>query len=298
MRDDLFRVVGAGWRQPVLVSAAPTRKKSFPWLSAVLLGFILSGCVFADLLRAGDPGYLDLVNTGHAPCAGFPFGTDLLGRDLFAMIWHGGRVSLTVGLLAAAIATGLAVVYGSVSGLAGEKLDALLMRACELLLSVPSILLVIFLQAIAGQANPVRIACVIGATSWMNMAKVVRSEVRQLSQSDYILAARAMNGSFWHVLRRHLVPNFIPSIMFMAVTAIGSAIGTESTLSFLGIGLPPEAVSWGSLLSQADQALLSNQWWLILIPGIFLVVTLVCITDLGNHIRREASRGCSNLTPD
>ncbi len=99
-----------------------------------------------------------------------------------------------------------------------------------------------------------------------------------------------MGGGFFYVLKQHLLPNFVASIMFMVVTNIGAAIGTESTLSFLGIGLPIEIVSWGSMLSLSEEALLSNRWWIILIPGIFLVTTLVCITNIGNYIRKNNNK--------
>lgn len=114
---------------------------------------------------------------------------------------------------------------------------------------------------------------------------------------DYIpnLAAKSMGGGFFYVLKQHLLPNFVASIMFMVVTNIGAAIGTESTLSFLGIGLPIEIVSWGSMLSLSEEALLSNRWWIILIPGIFLVTTLVCITNIGNYIRKNNNKKSSNL---
>ena len=129
----------------------------------------------------------------------------------------------------------------------------------------------------------------------MNISKIVRSEVRQIRNADYILAAKTMDGDFFYILRRHLLPNFVSSIMFMVVTNIGAAIGTEATLSFLGIGLPVEIISWGSMLSNADQALLSNDWWIILIPGLFLVVTLVSITDIGNYIRKRNNRGMREI---
>lgn len=169
------------------------------------------------------------------------------------------------------------------------------MRFTELVISIPSILTVIFLQAVIGQSNPFALAAVIGITGWMNMAKIVRTEVQRIRTSTYIEAARIMGGSFWYILLKHLLPGLIPSIMFMVVTNIGAAIGTEATLSFLGIGLPVETVSWGSMLSQADRALMTGNWWLIVIPGLFLVVTLVCITDIGNYIRKENNRKCSNL---
>lgn len=170
-----------------------------------------------------------------------------------------------------------------------------MMRFIELSLSVPSILLVIFLQAVIGRQSPAGIALVVGVTGWMQMAQVVRGEVRRLRHSAYVLAARTMKAGFWHILRRHLLPNLLSPLMFMVVTNISAAIATESTLSFLGLGLPVGVVSWGSLLSQADRALLSGSWWVIVIPGVFLIVTLVSITDIGNYIRREGNKTCSNL---
>ena len=170
-----------------------------------------------------------------------------------------------------------------------------MMRFAELVMSIPSILTVIFLQAVIGQSSPLALAAVIGVTSWMNMAKIVRTEVQRIRKSTYIEAARTMGAGFWYILFKHLLPGLVPSIMFMVVTNIGAAIGTEATLSFLGIGLPVETVSWGSMLSQADRALMTGNWWLIVIPGLFLVVTLVCITDIGNYIRKENNRKCSNL---
>ena len=127
------------------------------------------------------------------------------------------------------------------------------------------------------------------------MARIVRSEVRQIRNSDYILAAKCMGVNFRKLMLRHLIPNFVSSIMFVVVSSISTSISMESTLSFLGLGLPVEIVSWGSMLSLANKALLMNTWWVIVIPGLFLVVTLSCITNIGNYLRKEINRGDNNL---
>jgi len=220
------------------------------------------------------------------PSAAHWFGTDPLGRDLFLMICHGGRVSLHVGLLATVFATLIAMVYGAAAGLAGETADALLMRAVELLLSVPSILYVVTIQAILGAPSPTSIAVVIGLTSWMNMAKMIRAEVLRVRRTEYVLSALHMGGGFMYVLGRHLLPNFVPAILFMVVSNVGSAIAAEATLSFMGIGLPATVVSWGSLMSLSQNALLTGKWWMILIPGLFLVTALVCVTNIGEYYRK------------
>lgn len=276
---------------------APKRHRldGFPWVSLAVLAVIVLGCLACDLLMTHDPTYLDLAHCSEAPNGTFFFGTDALGRDLFSGIWYGGRISLTIGVLATLLSTAVATVYGTVSGLAPQWLDTLLMRLTELFLSVPNLLLIVFLQAILGQANAWSISVTIGLTSWAGIAKIVRTEVRQLRHSEYVLAARAMGGGFFHVLVRHLFPNFFSAILFMVVMNLRGAIVAESTLSFLGLGLPLEAVSWGSMLSLSEKALLSGAWWVILIPGAFLIAVLLCVTNLGNYLRRQASRKESNL---
>jgi len=154
---------------------------------------------------------------------------------------------------------------------------------------------VLFFQAVLGEANVLSLSVVIGVTSWASIAKVIRTEVRQLRSSEYVVASRCMGGGFFHVLGKHLVPNFIASIMFMVVMNVRGAIGAESTLSFMGMGLPVEIISWGSMLSLADKALLSGEWWIVVIPGIFLVTLLLCLTNIGNYLRRSANRKESNL---
>ena len=266
-----------------------------PWGSLALLGLITAACLLAGVLAPYPSDLMDSTAISQPPGGSHLLGTDHMGRDLFSLLLYGGRASLYIGLLSGSLSTVIAVVYGTVSGLAGERISDLMMRLAEMMMSVPSILLVLFLQAIWGTASPTSIAVVIAVTSWMNISKVVRSEVRQIRNSDYILAARTMEAPFWYLLLRHLVPNFISSIMFMVVTNIGQAMLTESTLSFLGLGLPLTTVSWGSLMSMSQNELLSGCWWMILIPGLVLVTTLVCITNLGEYIRRENNRIYSNL---
>ena len=151
-----------------------------PVASCIILLVIVLGCVFADVICKKDPSYLDLMNYTKAPSAEFWFGTDTLGRDIFSCIWHGGRVSLLIGVASTALSTVIAIVYGAISGIAGEKVDTLLMRFTEIILSIPNLLLIIFLQAIMGKATIGSISIVIGLTSWFGIAKIIRTEVRQL----------------------------------------------------------------------------------------------------------------------
>lgn len=295
MTDTAFEIVG----QRDIQEEQPSPKKKWyqgkPVLSAGILAVILIGCFFAEAVMTKDPSYMDLLNYNKAPDGEFLFGTDTMGRDIFSMIWYGGRISLTIGALSTLISTVVAVVIGAFSGAAPQWLDNLLMRFTEIFLSVPSLLLVILFQAILGKANVLSLSIVIGLTGWTSIAKVVRTEVRQIRNSEYVIASRCMGGRFFHILWKHLAPNFVSSIMFMVIMNVRSAIISESTLSFMGIGLPIEIVSWGSMLSLSEKALMTNSWWIILIPGIFLVGTLLCLTNIGNYMRKHVNRKESNL---
>ena len=211
------------------------------------------------------------------------------------MIWHGGRLSLFIGASSTLISTVIAVIFGAVSGSAPAWLDGLLMRLADIILSVPSLLLVIFLQAFLGKANVFTISMVIGLTGWMSIARVVRTEVRQIRGSEFVLASKCMGGGFFYVLWKDMAPDFMASIMFMVVMNVRSAIVAESTLSFMGIGLPVEVITWGSMLSLAEKALLTGSWRIILIPGLFLIATLMCLTNIGNYLRGSGNRRCRNL---
>ena len=295
MMDTDFQIVGIRNTENQIVSRHKKWYQGKPLISALLLAVILSGCLCCHLIMTKDPGYMDLAHYNEAPGGEFLFGTDTMGRDIFSMIWFGGRISLLIGALATLISTVLAIVFGAVSGCAPAWLDALLMRLTEIFLSVPNLLLVIFLLAAAGKSNVITISAVIGMTSWTSIAKVVRTEVRQIRNSEYVIASRCMGGSFFYILWHHLAPNFFSSIMFMVVMNIRSAIVAESTLSFMGIGLPLEMISWGSMLSLSEKALMTKAWWIILIPGVFLIVTLLSFTSIGNYLRKQANRKQRNL---
>ena len=287
--EEMFTMVGIR-HEPASPAKKQKRSSDFPWISVIVLSAIVACCLFAEVLMTKDPTYLDLQNCNMAPNAEFLFGTDTLGRDIFSGIWYGGRISIAIGFLATLISTVIAVIYGSISGISPAWLDALMMRFTEIFLSVPSLLIVLFLQAILGEATIFSLSVVIGVTSWASIAKVIRTEVRQIRYSEYVVASRCMGGKFFHILGKHLAPNFIASIMFMVVMNVRGAIGSESTLSFM-----LETISWGSMLSLAEKALMTTSWWIILIPGAFLVTLLMCLTNIGNYLRKNANRKESNL---
>lgn len=260
----------------------------------LLLG-ILVGCFPGSLFLPENVSYMNLADCNLPPCRRYPFGTDALGRDLFLMIWQGGRISLSIGFLSTAVSTGIAVFLGVLSGFSSGWLDRGLMWFTDILLSIPGLLLLLLWQGIRGQNGVLGLSLAIGSVSWMQMAKVVRTQVRQFREEEYILAAKSMGAGSFHILRKHLTPDIVSSIMFMVVMNIRSAMLSEATLSFMGIGLSLEQISWGSMLSMAQRAFFTASWWVIVVPGVFLVVTLCCITSIGNTFRKEVNLRHSNL---
>ena len=262
-------------------------KRRKPFISAAILGIIVLACTFASFLAPGNPIRMDFDMLLTPPSASHLFGTDSLGRDLFKIILHGGRVSLFIGLTSSVISALIAMIYGTLAGLAPKWLDGLLMRITEVIMSVPTILYIVTIQAFLGKPTAFSLSVVIGTTSWMSIAKIVRAEVRQIHRSEFVLSAKLMGAKFHYILRRHLLPSFMPSIMFMLIYNVSQAIAAEATLSFLGLGMPPGSVTWGSLISLSQDALLTNSLWLIFIPSLFLITTLVCMTNIGEYLRKR-----------
>ena len=296
--DDLFTIVGADYQIHTPVLKKPNlwyRLKGKPIASIIILVLIIGGCIFAELIMNHDASEFYLEHLNEAPNSEFFFGTDSMGRDIFSLIWYGGRASIIIGLLSAAIITVIGIVYGCISGVSGSFLDSVMMRITEVAGSIPSILLILLITGFFSSNNVLTLSLVIGITSWFNLARIVRSEVRQIRNQEYVLASRCMGARFGHIMLRHLIPNFVSAVMFVIISGISTSMTTESTLSFLGLGLPVEVVSWGSVLSLANRALLLNTWWVIMIPGLFLVITLLCITNIGHYFRKEVNRRPSNL---
>lgn len=298
MKASSFQLVGAHHAESFSDDVRPCRRRRIrasTALAGLLFALIVTACLFSDELARHDPDIFHLGFVDHAPDAEFWFGTDSLGRDIYSIIWRGCRASLTVGLLSTAVIAVLGLGYGCASGMASDVADAAMMRVVELCQSVPRLLSQILLLSLMGTPDILELSLVIGVTGWFALARMVRGEVRQIRGSDYLLAARCMGASFFRILRRHLIPNVMSAVLFMIVSSVSTGMIMEATLSFIGLGLPVDVVSLGSMLALADKALLLNTWWVIVFPGIFLMVILLCLTVLGQAFRRIRERGPSNL---
>jgi peptide/nickel transport system permease protein len=247
----------------------------------VALVFILS--IFAPLISPYDPSVIDIKNILIGP--GFPhlLGTDDLGRDVLSRMLWGGRISLEVGFVAVGIATLIGILLGSLAGYYGGWVDSGIMRSVDIMLSIPTIFLVLAVIAIL-EPNIINIMIVIGLTSWMEPARLIRAEFISLKEREFVLAARAIGAGDGRIMLRHILPNGLSPILVSATMGIGGAILIESALSFLGLGVQPPTPSWGSLLSSGKDNI-EIAWWLSAFPGLAILVTVLGYNLLGEGIR-------------
>lgn len=248
----------------------------------VILFLVVVMAVIAPWLYPGDP--LDMVASPLiVPTADFawPLGTDAMGRDLAAGIFHGARVSLLIGLGATLIGLVAGTVIGSLSGYYGGIIDDVLMRITTLFQTMPAFLLVIIILAISTPSVALIIFS-IGITTWPTIARLVRAEFRSLRESDFVLAARCQGFSVWHIILREMLPNALPAIIVTSSVMVASAILMEAALSFLGLG-DPNVVSWGFLIGSGRE-MLRTAWYLTAIPGTALVMTLLGLNLLGDAL--------------
>lgn len=249
---------------------------------ALLLAALVALAVLAPVVAPYAMDALDLVNRRAAPSLAHWFGTDELGRDVFTRVLYGARVSLAIGLVSAAISVGIGVGAGGVAGYAGRWVDAVLMRLTEAMLSVPRLPLLMIAAAALDPGVPL-LVLLVGATGWMETARVVRAEVQSIKARDFVTAARASGAAVPRVLLRHVLPSLLPSAAVAVTLAIGRGILLESALSFFGVGVQPPAASWGNMLYQA-QTTMSSEPWLGIFPGAFIFLTVYCCNVLGEAL--------------
>ncbi len=261
----------------------------------ILLLFIIVGSIFIPLEKAN---YVDLAARLSSPSAVHPLGTDSTGRDGFSRIVYGGQISIIIGILAVLISVSVGTVMGGVAAYYGGWVDALLMRFTEAMLSIPSLFLLIVLGKYLGRdvqtiklfglsfSGSVGIVIiVIGLTSWMYLARIVRANVLSLKEMDYISAAKSLGASNFRIFFTHLVPNTLGIIIVSATLGLAGAILSEAYVSFLGLGVQPPTASWGNMLTSAQSFIQRGAWWMWLFPSLFIVFTILCINLLGDGLR-------------
>ena len=259
------------------------RRNAMFILGLIIVLGVTFAAVFAPLIAPFDPNELPLVAILKAPCAEFPLGTDRLGRDVLSRLLYGGRVSLWVGFVAVGISISIGALLGLVSGYFGGLVDEIVMRFVDIMLCFPSFFLILAVVAFL-EPSLFNIMVVIGLTSWMGVARLVRAETLTLREREFVSAARLAGTSTWRIMTRHILPNAMAPVTISAILGIGGAILIESGLSFLGLGVQPPQASWGNMLMDG-KSVIEEASWLSLFPGLAILITVLGYNLLGESLR-------------
>jgi len=248
---------------------------------AIVLCMFLMAAVASFI--CADPSVIDVGQRLLPPSWEHPLGTDDLGRGVLVRMLYGARISLLVGFVAVGISSLIGILFGSLAGYYGGWIDALVMRFVDIMLCFPTFFLIL---AVIAFLDPSiwNIMIVIGLTSWMGVARLIRAEFLSLRQRDFVLAAQALGASDLRLIFRHILPNALSPVLVSATLGIAGAILTESALSFLGIGVQPPTPSWGNMLITGKQTL-GSAWWLSVFPGVAILITVLGYNLLGEGIR-------------
>ncbi|PTQ57949.1 MAG: Oligopeptide transport system permease protein OppC [Candidatus Carbobacillus altaicus] len=297
---DLFTPLERDWDEAEKISRPTLNYWQDAWIRLrknVLAMFGLGLIILLILMAAIGP-YLTpytyesqvLTDKNKGPSLEHWFGTDDLGRDVFTRTWYGARISLTVGFVAAFLDLLIGVIYGSFSGFMagqgkwGDRIDNILMRIVDILYGIPYLLVVILLLVVM-EPGIIPIIVALAATGWVGMARLVRGQVLQLRNQEFIMAAELMGANFQRILVRHLIPNIMGIIIVQLTLTIPSAIFAESFLSFLGLGVQAPMASWGSMASDAVGTIFSGYWWRLFFPASMIAITMFAFNVFGDGLR-------------
>jgi peptide/nickel transport system permease protein len=218
------------------------------------------------------------------PSAGHLFGTDFAARDVFSRVLYGARVSLSIALLAILLSTSIGTAYGAIAGYYGGRVDGVMMRAIDVLLSIPRIVLLICIVALWGSLSVPALVVIIALTGWFGACRIVRAQVLSVREQEMVVAARALGASGTRILWRHIVPNVLSPVIVAATLGIGNVILIETGLSYLGAGVQPPAASWGSIIADGRDVM-ATMWWIAFFPGLAIVLTVMAFNLVGDALR-------------
>lgn len=254
-------------------------------LGLVIMLFFVLVSTFAPFLTDFDPNRSNLRQRNLPPSREHLFGTDDMGRDILARTLYGGRISLSVGLVSVGISLSIGVVLGAIAGFSGGVVDTVIMRIADVFYSFPFMILAITISSIFGPSI-YNTMMILGILSWPSSARLLRAEFLKLKNTDFALAAGAVGASSVRIMFRHILPNAISPLLVSATLGVASAILSEAGLSFLGLGVPPPAPSWGNMLNRARPLhILATMPWMWLPPGIAIFVIVLSINFVGDGLR-------------
>lgn len=265
-------------------------KNKLAMIGLILLLIIAFLAIFGPLMTPYSASEQDLTKNNLSPSSEHWFGTDDLGRDVWARTWQGARVSLTIGFVAAFLDLIIGVAVGGISGYMagrgkkGDRIDSILMRIVEVLYGIPYLLVVILLMVIM-EPGMITIIIALAATGWVGMARIVRGQILQLKSLDYVLAAEKLGTSHGKIIGKHLIPNTMGIIIVNLTFSVPSAIFSESFLSFLGLGVQAPFASWGTMANDALGVVIGGQWWRLFFPALMISITMFAFNAFGDGLQ-------------
>lgn len=277
--DDLKRESVSAWKD----SWQRLRRNGFAMASLVVLCLLVVMAVVGPLISPHDFKTNHLDATNQSPSADYWFGTDDLGRDMFARTWAGAQISLIVGVSAALVDLLIGVVIGGIMGYFGGWVDKALNKFCEILYAIPYLLVVILLLVVM-EPSIWTIIVALSVTGWINMAWIVRGQMMQLKNQEFVLASRSIGASAWRILFRHLIPNSMGPIIVTLTLTVPSAIFSEAFLSFLGLGVQSPAASWGTMIDDALAGWMLYPWRMFF-PAFLISLTMLAFNVFGDGLR-------------
>ncbi|MCY4527129.1 MAG: ABC transporter permease [Anaerolineaceae bacterium] len=285
--EDVATLVTGHSRQPSLLSLL--RRSPIGLIGTGIISLVIVLAVVSPLIVPHDP-IRGNLRTRYKP-PGFIaddgathlLGTDQLGRDIFSRILVGSRVSVLVGVVAVMIAGTIGVLYGLTSGFLGGRVDGVMMRICDAMLSIPFVIRVVAISGIVGPGL-VTLILILGLSGWVTYARVIRGEVLKARENDYVMAAWSIGQRPLWVVLHHILPNVIASAIVLAALQVGITMLAESSLSFLGLGVKPPTVTWGIQLADG-KSVINSAWWMTTYPGIAITITVLGVVFLGDWLR-------------
>ncbi|MFZ7087479.1 ABC transporter permease [Curtobacterium sp. RRHDQ10] len=249
----------------------------------VVVLFVLF-CFVGPFLFPTDQTHTDLASANLAPGAGHLLGTDAVGHDEFGRLMYGGTVSLLVGLAAGLLATVIGTLWGAIAGYAGGWVDAVMMRVVDAGIAIPALFILLVISAIS-TPDVWGLIVILGFVSWLVPSRLIRAETLTLKNRDYVLTLRAIGGSHARAVMRHVLPNSVSTIVVAATFQVADAILLVAYVSYLGLGVQPPATDWGGMLSAGLTAAYSGRWWLILPPGLAVILVVCAFNAIGDGLR-------------
>lgn len=260
------------------------RKNYLAVFSLIFLVVLTAMAILVPIFSVHSVTTINLPNQNIAPNSTHWFGTDELGRDVFTRTWYGARISLFVGIAAAAIDFLVGIIYGGIAGYKGGRTDSIMMRIVEILYGLPNLIVVILLMVVMGPSM-LTIIIALTVTGWIGMARIVRGQVLQLKTYEFVTASKSFGAGTMRIIRKNLLPNTMGPIIVQMTLTVPSAIFAEAFLSFLGLGIQAPYASWGVMANDALSVISTGHWWRLLFPAAFISITMFAFNSLGDGLQ-------------